>query len=118
RVTEAFNAGLNKQMQMRERSRLPFSWNTFEPNLFKEGAGALIKLVERDAAKMRRDFSVDLVAVLYRYDGTGRLLRKRRQGCPGAQGCQRIEPTERRNGRTGYRGGPLRQGSGSRTPRQ
>jgi len=63
RVTAAFNAVLNKQMQLGERSRLPFSWNTFEPNLFKEGAGALIKLVERDAAKMKHEYGVDLVAV-------------------------------------------------------
>jgi hypothetical protein len=63
RVTAAFNAVLNKQMQLGERSRLPFSWNTFEPNLFKEGAGTLIKLVERDAAKMKHEYGVDLVAV-------------------------------------------------------
>ena len=63
RVTAAFNAVLNKQMQLGERSRLPFSWNTFEPNLFKNGSGALIKLVERDAAKMKHEYGVDLVAV-------------------------------------------------------
>jgi hypothetical protein len=35
----------------------------FEPNLFNQGPDALIKLVERDAQRMRADFDVDLVAV-------------------------------------------------------
>ena len=63
RVTAAFNAVLNKQMQLGERSRLPFAWNTFEPNLFNNGPDALIRLVERDAAKMKHEYGVDLVAV-------------------------------------------------------
>jgi X-X-X-Leu-X-X-Gly heptad repeat protein len=63
RVTAAFNAVLGKQMQLGERSRLPFSWNTYEPNLFNNGADELIKLVERDAAKMKHEYGVDLVAV-------------------------------------------------------
>src|SRR5262249_34610739 len=63
RVTAAFNAVLNKQMQLGERSRLPFSWNIFEPNLFNNGPDALIKLVERDAAKMKHEYGVDRVAI-------------------------------------------------------
>ena len=63
RLSAAFNAVMNQQMQLGDRAKLPFSWNTFEPNLFKNGSGALIKLVERDAEKMRRDFGADLVAV-------------------------------------------------------
>ena len=51
-------------MTLGERAhKLPFSWNTFEPNLFNKGPDALIKLVERDATKMRQDFGVDPVIV-------------------------------------------------------
>ena len=63
RVMAAFEAVLKKQMNFGDRYKLPFSWNTFEPNLFNKGPDALIKLVERDAAKMRQDFGVDLVAI-------------------------------------------------------
>jgi hypothetical protein len=59
----AFEAVLNKQMEFGDRAKLPFCWNSYEPNLFDKGPDALIKLVERDAQRMRRDFSVDLVAV-------------------------------------------------------
>jgi hypothetical protein len=63
RVTAAFNAVLDEQMKLGERSRLPFAWNTFEPNLFNNGPETLIRLVERDAAKMKHEYGVDLVAV-------------------------------------------------------
>src|SRR5262249_16027674 len=63
RVNTAFDAVLGKQMKLGDRAKLPFSWNTYEPNLFDNGPDTLIKLAERDAAKMRRDFGVDLVAV-------------------------------------------------------
>ena len=33
RVMAAFEAVLKKQMNFGERYKLPFSWNTFEPNL-------------------------------------------------------------------------------------
>jgi AAA domain len=59
----AFGAVLNKQMEFDDRAKLPFAWNTYEPNLFDKAPDALIKLVERDAKKMRREFSVDLVAI-------------------------------------------------------
>ena len=51
------------QMKFHDRAKPPFAWNTFEPNLFEEGPDDLIKLVERDAKKMRQDFGVDLVTV-------------------------------------------------------
>jgi X-X-X-Leu-X-X-Gly heptad repeat protein len=63
RVAAAFEDALGKQMQFGDKSKVPFAWNTYEPNLFEKGPGELIKLVERDAEKMRRDFGVDLVAV-------------------------------------------------------
>jgi len=63
RVTAAFEAALGKQRELWDKAKLPFSWNTYEPNLFANGPDALIKLAERDAAKMRRDFGVELVAV-------------------------------------------------------
>ena len=63
RVAAAFEAVLPKQMRLGERYRLPFSWNTYEPNLFDKGPDGLIKLVERDAKRMRQDFGVDPVIV-------------------------------------------------------
>src|SRR5262249_60398405 len=63
RVAAAFEDALGKQMQFGDRPKVPFAWNTFEPNLFNNGPGALIKLVERDAAKMRHEYGVDLVAI-------------------------------------------------------
>ena len=45
------------------KTRFPFSWNTYEPNLYTAGPDGLIKLAERDAVKMRQDFGVDLVAI-------------------------------------------------------
>ena len=63
RVTAAFESMLNKQMTFGERARLPFAWNFYQPSLFDKGPDALIKLAEREAKKMREEFSVDLVAV-------------------------------------------------------
>jgi hypothetical protein len=63
RATVAFEAVLNKQMEFGDRAKFPFFWNTYEPDLFNKGPDALIKIAERDAQKMRRDFQVDLVAV-------------------------------------------------------
>jgi hypothetical protein len=63
RVTAAFEVLLNKQLEVGDRAKLPFSWNTYEPNLFEKGPDELIKLAERDATKMRKDFEVDLVAI-------------------------------------------------------
>ena len=63
RATVAFEAVLNKQLEFGDRAKLPFAWNTYEPDLFNKGPDALIKLVERDAQRMRQDFKVDLVAV-------------------------------------------------------
>jgi hypothetical protein len=63
RLMAAFEAVLDKQMNFGDRYKLPFSWNTFEPNLFNEEPEKLIKLVQHDANKMRQEFGVDLVAV-------------------------------------------------------
>src|SRR5262245_35675703 len=63
RVQTAFNEAMGLQMEFGQRSKLPFAWNTFSPNLFREGPDALIALVEREATRMKREFSVDLVAV-------------------------------------------------------
>jgi AAA domain len=63
RVAAAFKDALGTQMQLGDKSKVPFAWNTYEPNLFNNGPGALIKLVERDAAKMKHEYGVDLVAV-------------------------------------------------------
>jgi hypothetical protein len=63
RMTVAFEALLNKQLKFGDRKKLPFCWNTFEPNLFRNGPDALLKLVDRDAHRMREEFSVDLVTV-------------------------------------------------------
>jgi hypothetical protein len=64
RVTAAFEEVLGKQMKLGERSRLPFAWNSYSPNLFEKGPDALLKLAAREAQKMRQDFGVDLVAVI------------------------------------------------------
>ena len=63
RVAAAFKEALGTQMQFGDRPKVPFAWNTYEPNLFNNGPDALIKLVERDAAKMKHEYGVDLVAV-------------------------------------------------------
>jgi hypothetical protein len=63
RVTAAFEELLKRQMEFGERSRLPFAWNSYAPNLFEKGPDALLKLAEREATKMRQEFSVDLVAI-------------------------------------------------------
>jgi hypothetical protein len=43
--------------------RLPFASNSYRPYLYEKGPDSLIRLVEREALKMRKDFSVDLVTV-------------------------------------------------------
>jgi KaiC/GvpD/RAD55 family RecA-like ATPase len=66
RVMAAFEAMLGKKMVMDGRVRFPFAWNTFEPNIYndKDSADHLIRLAEREAAKMRQDFGVDLVTLM------------------------------------------------------
>jgi hypothetical protein len=63
RVMAALESVLAKQLKFGDRSKLPFSWNTFEPNLFHDGPDPLIKFAERDAVRMRKDFNVELVAI-------------------------------------------------------
>jgi hypothetical protein len=64
RVTTAFEDVLPKQMKWGDRYKLPFAWNTCAPSLFEKGPDALLKLAEREAQVMRRDFGVDLVAII------------------------------------------------------
>jgi hypothetical protein len=64
RVTVATEPFFDKQMKFGDRSRLLFCWNSYEPNLFERGSDGLIKLAAREAHVMRRDFGVDLVAVM------------------------------------------------------
>jgi hypothetical protein len=63
RVQGAFNDTLGLQMELGQRSKLPFVWNSFTPNLFREGPDLLIKLVEREGARMKHEFGVEMVAV-------------------------------------------------------
>jgi putative DNA primase/helicase len=66
RVMAAFEAMLGKEILLGKeiqwnKTKFPFSWNTFEPNICNDEKSAdyLIRLVERDAKKMRADFGVD-----------------------------------------------------------
>jgi hypothetical protein len=63
RVMAALEQVTEKQLKFGDRAKLPFCWNTYEPNLFNAGPDGLIKLAGRDAARMRQDFNVDLVAI-------------------------------------------------------
>jgi hypothetical protein len=65
RVMAAFEAMLGNELQW-DKTKFPFSWNSFEPDLYndKDSADHLIRLAERDAAKMRQDFGIDLVTLM------------------------------------------------------
>jgi hypothetical protein len=65
RVMAAFEAMLGP-LDFTGKHRFPFAWNTFEPNLYGDPKSdeALIRLVEREAKKMRADFGVDLVTLM------------------------------------------------------
>jgi hypothetical protein len=63
RVQATINDTLGLQMELGQRSKLPFAWNSFTPNLYHEGPDLLIKLVEREAARMKSDFGVEIVVV-------------------------------------------------------
>jgi RecA-family ATPase len=43
RVTAAFEDVLGKEMKFGDRLKLPFAWNTYEPNLYNKGPGELIR---------------------------------------------------------------------------
>jgi hypothetical protein len=64
RVNAAIEQILNKQLEFGERGRMPFAWNTYSPALFGNGPDNLIKIAEREAARMRADFGVELVAIV------------------------------------------------------
>jgi hypothetical protein len=63
RVTAAFEELLPKQSLFGSGYRLPFAWNSYTPNLFEKGPGDFMRLVDREAKKMRAEFNVDLVAI-------------------------------------------------------
>jgi hypothetical protein len=63
RLLAAFEDVLNKQLSFGDQHRLPFAWNTYSPNLFANDVDKLIRLVEREATKQRKDFGVDLVSL-------------------------------------------------------
>jgi hypothetical protein len=65
RVTAAFEALLKTpgQLELRERFKLPFAWNSYVPNLFDKGPDNLLRLANREQKKMREEFGVDLVAI-------------------------------------------------------
>jgi hypothetical protein len=63
RVSAAFEEVMGKQMQLGDKSKLPFAWNYYEPRLFNQGVDNMLMLVEREAKRMRTEFSVDLVAI-------------------------------------------------------
>jgi AAA domain len=64
RLAAAYNNMMEEQMKFGERLKIPFCWNTYSPSLFSEGPEALLKIVNRDAAKMRKDYGVDMVAFM------------------------------------------------------
>jgi hypothetical protein len=76
RVTAAYNHMMNAQMEFGERFKIPFSWNTYSPSLFSEGPDALLKIVTRDAAKMRKEFGVDMVAFCLDTMGLAAIYKK------------------------------------------
>jgi AAA domain len=65
RLHAAYNHMMKKQMEFGDdKWKIPFCWNTYSPSLFGEGPDALLKIVARDAAKMQRDFRVEMVAFM------------------------------------------------------
>ena len=76
RVTSAYNHMMNAQMEFGDRWKIPFCWNTYSPALFSEGPDALLKILERDAAKMRKEFGVDMVAFMLDTMGLAAIYRK------------------------------------------
>jgi hypothetical protein len=76
RVTAAYNHMMDRQMKFGERWKIPFSWNTYSPALFSEGPDALLKILERDAAKMRKEFGVDMVAFCLDTMGLAAIYKK------------------------------------------
>ena len=76
RATAAYNHMMDKQMEFGERLKIPFSWNTYSPSLFTEGPDALLKIVARDAAKMRKEFGVDMVAFCLDTMGLAAIYKK------------------------------------------
>ena len=76
RLTAAYNHMMGVQMEFGERWKIPFSWNTYSPALFSEGPDALLKIIDRDAAKMRKEFGVDMVAFCLDTMGLAAIYKK------------------------------------------
>jgi RecA-family ATPase len=76
RLTAAYNHMMDKQMEFGERLKIPFAWNTYSPSLFSEGPDALLKIIERDASKMRKEFGVDMVAFILDTMGLAAIYKK------------------------------------------
>jgi hypothetical protein len=76
RVTAAYNHMMDAQMEFGERWKIPFSWNTYSPSLFSEGPDTLLKIIDRDAAKMRKEFGVDMVAFCLDTMGLAAIYKK------------------------------------------
>ena len=76
RATAAYNDMMDKQMEFGERLKIPFSWNTYSPSLFSEGPDALLKIVARDAQRMRKEFGVDMVAFMLDTMGLAAIYKK------------------------------------------
>jgi hypothetical protein len=64
RLTAAFEQLLNRQLEFGERSRRPFAWNTYTPNLFEKGPDNLLTLADREQKRMCQEFGVDLVVIM------------------------------------------------------
>ena len=76
RATAAYNHMMDKQIEFGERFKIPFCWNTYSPSLFSEGPDALLKIIAREAAKMRKEFGVDMVAFCLDTMGLAAIYKK------------------------------------------
>jgi hypothetical protein len=65
RVAATFQNILGRQRELWDRPKLPFAWNSYQPNLYASGSDVVIRIAEREAAKMRQEFDEDLVAIFF-----------------------------------------------------
>jgi hypothetical protein len=49
RLAANFEVVLKKQLQFGDRGKLPFTWNTYTPNLFNNGHEGLLRLAEGES---------------------------------------------------------------------
>jgi hypothetical protein len=76
RLTAAYNHMMDKQIEFGERWKIPFAWNTYSPSLFSEGPDGLLKIIDRDAGRMRKEFGVDVVAFVLDTMGLAAIYKK------------------------------------------